>query len=888
MRMNPGKDTAAIAQGSPKRLAPPSQAAQRDPGQVAALLQSIANEISQSDQRQGHALADLRSRLDQMAVQGPPQSAAEESRPADESAISGKKPSIALPDLRPSTPPRSADAAKAERFAPEAVIVTASVPAGLDQIYAAVAASYSEAASRKSAKVSAAQAVQKPVHATEPAWHNEAPDDAASEFMDMSALAEPHRPAPSPAKPVPALRAEPVAQSGQPAPRPVVAASLAVEKSIGELTRRVAETEAKAEQAMQRANGSDAVNVHVEALRAELEKLTSEHAKVSVEVGKVSSDVRSLSEAAGRIGPMGDTLEHLNEAILTLRKDMPGFAEAAADRASAQFAASQPAPGNTAELAEKLATVQSLLVAQSRENQETGGRSFGALESIRGLVENLHSRIDALEAGDPEPATPMPVAAVRAEAARQPVLMPEPAPISAPSPSMSREELIASARRAAMAASQKIEVQAAETPSAPARSLRELLPKPAGGSLFDRRGVGALGGLAMVALLAVGSGVMVTKMMRRPAPNMTIEKVSLPAMPDDLPDAVSKDKAAAQPPKMSDVKDASKPVPMTPKAGEPAPAAPGKTSALAPAAQDVLAANADEIPKAMPAKPVMTAEASPAATAEALPAGIGPLSTRDAAIAGDPTAAYTIAERFLAGKGVTRNPKMAGHWYEQAAKAGSANAEFRLGALYEKGDEGIASDKAKARTWYRRGADHGNVQAMHNLAVLYAAQAGGTPDYASAAKWFEEAAGYGLKDSQYNLAVLYQNGLGVKKDLPTAYKWFAIGAARGDAEAAKQRDELHKNLPAAALAGLEPQIKAWHARQPQQAAGIVPMAPTAEAEVTTVQKMLVQLGYDPGAVDGKLSAQTREAIHGFEQRSGLPDDGEISETLLAKLKALAG
>lgn len=454
---------------------------------------------------------------------------------------------------------------------------------------------------------------------------------------------------------------------------------------------------------------------------------------------------------------------------------------------------------------------------------------------------------------------------------------------------MSREELIASARRAAMAASQKVETQqAVEAPAPAAKPLRDFLPKAPGSSLFATRGVGAIGGLAMVALLAVGSGVIVTKFLRKPAPAMTIEKVSLPAMPDDFPDAAPKDKAMP-----SNAKDASKPAPAMPKATDPAPAAPGKTSALVPAAQDALAASADELPKTVSAKPVAMAEATPAAapvvaSIDSLPVAIAPQSTRDAAIAGDPTAAYTIAERFLAGKGVTRNPKMAEHWYEQAAKAGSANAEFRLGALYEKGDEGVASDKAKAQIWYRKGADHGNVQAMHNLAVLYAAQTGGTPDYASSAKWFEQAAAYGLKDSQYNLAVLYQNGLGVKKDLPTAYKWFAIGAARGDTEAAKQRDDLHKILPTAVLAGLEPQIKAWRAKQPQQAAEVVPRLPTAEAEVTSVQKMLVQLGYDPGAVDGKMSAQTREAIRGFEQRSGLPDDGEITDAVLTKLRALAG
>ena len=59
-------------------------------------------------------------------------------------------------------------------------------------------------------------------------------------------------------------------------------------------------------------------------------------------------------------------------------------------------------------------------------------------------------------------------------------------------------------------------------------------------------------------------------------------------------------------------------------------------------------------------------------------------------------------------------------------------------------------------------------------------------------------------------------------------------------------------------------------------------------EVGKVQKMLVQLGYDPGTLDGTMTAQTHEAIKTFEARSGMPVTGELSPALLQKLKGLAG
>lgn len=135
----------------------------------------------------------------------------------------------------------------------------------------------------------------------------------------------------------------------------------------------------------------------------------------------------------------------------------------------------------------------------------------------------------------------------------------------------------------------------------------------------------------------------------------------------------------------------------------------------------------------------------------------------------------------------------------QFEKAGDMPAaQFRLALLYERG-QGTGKNLAMARALYQKAAEKGHVRAMHNLGVLYADGIDGKPDYASAAEWFRRAADYGLRDSQYNLATLTARGLGVPKNLPAAYMWYALAAAQGDADAARQRDEISKALDAAAL-----------------------------------------------------------------------------------------
>lgn len=279
----------------------------------------------------------------------------------------------------------------------------------------------------------------------------------------------------------------------------------------------------------------------------------------------------------------------------------------------------------------------------------------------------------------------------------------------------------------------------------------------------------------------------------------------------------------------------------------------------------------------------------------ALETGIGPEKLREAAAAGDPTAAFEVAARFAEGKAVSRDYAKAAEWYGRAAEAGIAVAQYRLGSLYERG-QGIDKDLVAAATWYQRAADQGNIGAMHNLAVMMSEGVDGPPDHDKAFEWFLAASNYGVKDSQYNLGVIYARGIGPDQDLVESYKWFALAAAAGDSEASARRDEVGKVLSPDDLARARAAVKGWRPTPSIPDANTV-AAPAGgwdgafqgvtEADrrslVTKIQTLLAAQGYDPGPADGFVGPKTREAVRAFQRTVGLVATGTINGDLVTAL-----
>lgn len=73
-----------------------------------------------------------------------------------------------------------------------------------------------------------------------------------------------------------------------------------------------------------------------------------------------------------------------------------------------------------------------------------------------------------------------------------------------------------------------------------------------------------------------------------------------------------------------------------------------------------------------------------------------------------------------------------------------------------------------------------------------------------------------------------------------------------------------------------------------QMTATVEAAQSTDVSVHRVQSWLARLGYAPGAVDGRLGEQTREAIRMFEADRGWPVTGNISAQLLAELDDAGG
>ncbi|MDD2752111.1 MAG: peptidoglycan-binding domain-containing protein [Candidatus Omnitrophica bacterium] len=61
--------------------------------------------------------------------------------------------------------------------------------------------------------------------------------------------------------------------------------------------------------------------------------------------------------------------------------------------------------------------------------------------------------------------------------------------------------------------------------------------------------------------------------------------------------------------------------------------------------------------------------------------------------------------------------------------------------------------------------------------------------------------------------------------------------------------------------------------------------PKSRPNVKQIQTALRNAGYNPGEIDGKMGAQTTEAIKAFQSASNLPADGKVGKNTWAVLRS---
>jgi len=294
---------------------------------------------------------------------------------------------------------------------------------------------------------------------------------------------------------------------------------------------------------------------------------------------------------------------------------------------------------------------------------------------------------------------------------------------------------------------------------------------------------------------------------------------------------------------------------------------------------------------------------------------------RSLATANDIAAMEELARRLIQGTGVAKDPQAGAGWLLRAAEAGSAQAAFNVGVMYERGFV-VERDSSRAVEWYRKAADGNMPAAKHNLALMLRDGKGAPRDVARAVELLQSAAHQGMAASMFSLGDMYERGDAGAKDAAAALAWFAIAAEferqinRGEetalAKAAEQRSQaLQRALTPAELKraqelgqtefraiakALAPPPAAPPATPAESSpsTAAAPSAPpagddlswpkAAADQVRLVQQGLADLQLLRDKPDGMLGPMTRNAIRDFQRTAGLKATGEPSKEVYFALR----
>lgn len=119
-----------------------------------------------------------------------------------------------------------------------------------------------------------------------------------------------------------------------------------------------------------------------------------------------------------------------------------------------------------------------------------------------------------------------------------------------------------------------------------------------------------------------------------------------------------------------------------------------------------------------------------------------------------------------------------------AAEMGYAEAQYRLGSVYER--EGVNGKRSFALSaqWILKAALQGHEYASSTIAHKYYIGMGVDQDYAEAVHWYRKAAEQDDTSAMEMLGYIYRTGKGsIKPDMAEAIKWYRLAADKGNYEA---------------------------------------------------------------------------------------------------------
>ena len=137
--------------------------------------------------------------------------------------------------------------------------------------------------------------------------------------------------------------------------------------------------------------------------------------------------------------------------------------------------------------------------------------------------------------------------------------------------------------------------------------------------------------------------------------------------------------------------------------------------------------------------------------------------------------------------------------YLKRAEQGDADAQYKLGEMYEEGN-GVPKNGEKAAEWYGNAADQGHALAQAALGALYLQGIAVPKDEAKGFEWVQKSAVQGYGIAQFALGLAYANGRGVPQNFILAYTWFNLAAESGNMDALKAKDFMRQKLTSEQMA----------------------------------------------------------------------------------------
>jgi uncharacterized protein len=135
----------------------------------------------------------------------------------------------------------------------------------------------------------------------------------------------------------------------------------------------------------------------------------------------------------------------------------------------------------------------------------------------------------------------------------------------------------------------------------------------------------------------------------------------------------------------------------------------------------------------------------------------------------------------------SRNAPAMLQWLVRASGQGYARAQIQLGRLYLVGAEGVPANTAEAVRWLRLAAEQDSAEAQYLLGQLLQKGEGAPRDLAAAITWFEHAAtgppSPSMASANYELGVIYELGLGTLADADRSASYYRRAAAEGNPKA---------------------------------------------------------------------------------------------------------